>query len=347
MTKIDPWHDVRDHLTDATAALFPLPEFAQAAANPYSMSNFESLLAPLIDSLEPKHFCEIGSDKGLNTQFMVSYCRAHEGQLTIVDPLADEDGEITKFPFVTHQAVLSLDYLKEPNDVDIYYIDGDHNYETVIQELRLIDRHRRPDKPICLFVHDTSWPCARRDFYYAPDTVSSPHEYRGLGHHLSPYSEQLVEAEGYEEGRGAMVALREATEKNGVLTAVEDFMAEGQEKGWHRMSIPSLFGLTILWHRPSLSPEQDRVFEETAERMRTFIPFLNILELNRIILLELAYDAGITWKRQRAYIENLDEENAKLRRWLWPFLVAPRIAKAGMAYLRRRGEKPSEPDAKT
>jgi hypothetical protein len=43
-------------------------------------------------------------------------------------------------------------------------IDGDHNYYTVLRELRLADSvARRDGRPLLAFMHDVGWPCARRD----------------------------------------------------------------------------------------------------------------------------------------------------------------------------------------
>ena len=45
-------------------------------------------------------------------------------------------------------------------------IDGDHNYYTVSEELRLIaERARTAPLPLLLF-HDVCWPHARRDDYF-------------------------------------------------------------------------------------------------------------------------------------------------------------------------------------
>ena len=52
---------------------------------------------------------------------------------------------------------------------DVVVIDGDHNYYTVSEELRLIgERAPGADLPLLLF-HDVCWPHARRDDYFAPE----------------------------------------------------------------------------------------------------------------------------------------------------------------------------------
>ena len=53
-------------------------------------------------------------------------------------------------------------------------IDGDHNYYTVSEELRLIgERAAGAELPLLLF-HDVCWPHARRDDYFAPELIPEP-----------------------------------------------------------------------------------------------------------------------------------------------------------------------------
>ena len=76
--------------------------------------------------------------------------------------------------------------------------------------------------PLLLF-HDVCWPHGRRDSYYAPDRI--PDEYRetiaeGVG--IAPEEPGLT----YGGFPYKWVQEREGGERNGVLTAVEDFLAE-------------------------------------------------------------------------------------------------------------------------
>ena len=56
---------------------------------------------------------------------------------------------------------------------DAVLIDGDHNWHTVYNELKIVDEFQV--WPITL-LHDIDWPYGRRDVYYDPSTV--PAEYR-------------------------------------------------------------------------------------------------------------------------------------------------------------------------
>ena len=69
----------------------------------------------------------------------------------------------------------SHDALARDRAPDAIIIDGDHNYWTLSEELRLIDE-RAPggELPLLLF-HDVGWPHARRDTYYAPERIPEEH----------------------------------------------------------------------------------------------------------------------------------------------------------------------------
>ncbi len=58
---------------------------------------------------------------------------------------------------------------------DAVIIDGDHNYFTVSEELRLIAERAAGDELPLLLFHDVGWPHARRDDYYDPEPIPAEH----------------------------------------------------------------------------------------------------------------------------------------------------------------------------
>ena len=50
-------------------------------------------------------------------------------------------------------------------------LDGDHNYYTLSEELRLIAERASGARLPLLIFHDIGWPLARRDAYYAPERI--------------------------------------------------------------------------------------------------------------------------------------------------------------------------------
>ncbi|MCE4872534.1 hypothetical protein LZC26_09990, partial [Campylobacter coli] len=87
-------------------------------------------------------------------------------------------------------------------------------------------------KPVLAFFHDVGWPCGRRDAYYAPDQIPAehrhPHSYEA-GALLD--RESLVEGRGF-RGMGQFAFANIAGgARNGVMTAIDDFLAEQLAQG--------------------------------------------------------------------------------------------------------------------
>src|SRR5690606_26010799 len=96
------------------------------------------------------------------------------------DPAPDFDPaeHEARFPgrYVFHRAP-SLDVLPTLDGIDAALIDGDHNWYTVFNELRLIaEGAERAGTPLpVLVLHDVGWPYGRRDLYYAPERIPEEH----------------------------------------------------------------------------------------------------------------------------------------------------------------------------
>ena len=149
----------------------------------HSMAEFASLILPCLDEADVCDITEIGSEFGGMSKVLAERTAGKGGTLTCIDPEPAEG--FTEWAatndHVRHVARPSLDALKHCDAADAWFVDGDHNYYTVLHELQAIDAiQKAADRPLLAFLHDVSWPCARRDFYYAPDRVP-----RGWRH---PYS---------------------------------------------------------------------------------------------------------------------------------------------------------------
>ena len=92
--------------------------------------------------------------------------------------------------------------------------------------------------------HDVGWPHARRDTYYAPDRIPEEHRQplaRNTG--LTPGEPGVDPARAAVRIRGGA----EGGPRNGVLTAIEDFMDRGE--GLRLGRVPAFFGFGVLWAR--------------------------------------------------------------------------------------------------
>lgn len=212
---------------------------------------FESHIRPILDERRPRTLLEIGVLYGATTIKLLKWCIENGAHLTSLEPVqweGDLPDEIKrscpkyqykrgqkKFDNITivpqyleevyrmglHQnwtciKMRSLDYLGSSgfNGVDAYLIDGDHNYYTVSNELRLIHEKGCPNH--LLLLNDVVGEVARRDQYYDPTFI--PHEYI-------------------------------LSDKQGVLTAIEDFLDSlSQKRLWWRVRCPYRFRILTKKH---------------------------------------------------------------------------------------------------
>jgi hypothetical protein len=184
---------------------------------------------------------------------LADHAMAEGGSLTSIDT-AVQDGFLTwlqDHPDVRHVAEPSLDALTHTPVADAYVIDGDHNWYTVFNELALIrGACRAAGTPLLALLHDVAWPCARRDFYYAPDRI--PESFR---HAHSFDAGASLDWEGLVPGRGLhghgtlALALHEGGPMNGVLTAVEDFIESAKAQGDDLCyaHVPGALGLGVVF----------------------------------------------------------------------------------------------------
>ena len=123
-------------------------------------------------------------------------------------------------------------------------LDGDHNHFTLSRELELAaesagDRHL----PL-LVLHDIGWPHARRDTYYAPERIPADQR-QPLAENASLDPDEPGIASGGIPFKWA--AAREGGPNNGVLTAIEEFVAGREQLDFAQ--IPLFWGIGVIWDR--------------------------------------------------------------------------------------------------
>jgi hypothetical protein len=129
------------------------------------------------------------------------------------------------------------------SNFDCILIDGDHNWCTVFNELRLIHERALVRPGGFVFLHDVDWPYGRRDMYYQPGTI--PVEFR------HPFAQKgivrgqssLADVGGFNSQ--LMNALAEGGPKNGVLSAIEDFLVRHPDD-YRFFRIHYQYGLGVL-----------------------------------------------------------------------------------------------------
>lgn len=216
----------------------------------------QHFVLPLAKARCWRSLCEIGASKGESTDQLLSLF--HLSSLSVIDPCFDADLS-EKYAHDARVKVYkgnSLDVLPILNDsFDGILIDGDHNWYTVFNELRLIRDRKLLKRGGMIFFHDVDWPYGRRDMYYQPDTIPCafrhPYEQQGIQKDVR----ELQEASSYNSRY--FNAEFEGGEKNGVLTAIEDFHHEHPlEYRFCRVRLGN--GLGIMLYRQKLSSEEMR-----------------------------------------------------------------------------------------
>jgi hypothetical protein len=205
----------------------------------------------VLDAAMPRRILEIGIGFGVQTRAVEEWACAHAACFVAIDPMpgCDVPNIVQRHPGVmTWHEDLSLAILPRLPAVDVALVDGDHNWFTVFNELRLLFEaaDREQYAPPIVICHDVAWPYGRRDAYYDPDTIppESRQPYHKAG--MRPGSSELVAARGV--NAEFYNAEREGGSRNGTLTAIEDFLATRREE-IEVLILPLLNGLGILMPR--------------------------------------------------------------------------------------------------
>lgn len=295
----------------------------------YSLAEFAEVIFAAFDAANVRTVVEIGAEGGAFTDRLVRWTADRGGQLVSVDPapsdrvrsLAAEFDHVELHLATSHRV---LDHLAAK---DAYLLDGDHNYYTVTGELAAIHRActAASSNPLVI-LQDVGWPTGTRDMYYFPESLPPdavhPLTYDGV----VPWSEDAVDVGGFRgEGQFA-VARREGGPANGVLTALEDFLAGHDE--YQVIALPCIFGLAIVF--PGRA--------EWAGALRAGLgwyddnPMLARLESNRILLYLKVLDLQDRLAREGRRASNLAARlEADLERARTETAIAEQAARASIA----------------
>ena len=258
----------------------------------YSLANVAEVLFGCLDARGARTVLEVGPFQGELTAELLAWALGAAARVTVIEPepppqlleLSAAHPELEMIRQTSHEALPGLPL------PDAVVIDGDHNHHTVSEELRLIGEKGPGDSLPLLMFHDVGWPHARRDTYYVPERIPEEHR-QPLAHNIG-----LVPGDpGVAEAGIPFVwaAAREGGEGNGVLTAIEDFMATRERL---RLAVvPAFFGFGVLWHEDA--PWAGAVADVVAPLDGN--PVLARLEANRVAHLAAEFANAHQLERER------------------------------------------------
>jgi hypothetical protein len=212
----------------------------------HSLGNLAELWLGVLDAAGARSVVEVGAYAGDTTRILLDWAQHSGARIIAIDP--DPQPSLEELaqanPALELIRARSLEALATLGRTDAVILDGDHNYYTVSEELRLIGEGTA-DLPLVI-CHDAAWPHGRRDAYYAIEQI--PEEYRqptADGGRLFPGDPGI-----HDSGLAFYhhrLAVREGGPRNGVLTAIEDFVRSRPEL--QLASVPAFFGLAVVWPR--------------------------------------------------------------------------------------------------
>lgn len=170
----------------------------------------------------------------------------------------------------------SLDVLKFQVDYEAIFIDDDPNWYTIYNELNLIKK-ANDEFPI-VFICNNTFPHKRRDSYVNPENI--PQEFRQEYIKGLPITyennEIIIEDEYYH-------ACDENTARNGVLTAIEDFLNENPNI--QTLDLKFLEDITILCPKNTISKIRiDNVLQNSENEKINDISLTDKLIENHLLL---------------------------------------------------------------
>jgi predicted O-methyltransferase YrrM len=99
----------------------------------HSMSEFSEIIVHAMDAAKISNIAEIGSEYGGMTSVLANHAEANDGHLFSVDPAPKSEflSWVADHQHVTHIPKPRLDAVADLKDIDVWFVDGDHNLITV------------------------------------------------------------------------------------------------------------------------------------------------------------------------------------------------------------------------
>jgi hypothetical protein len=266
------------------------------------MRNHSELMTSVLETADVQSVVEVGAFAGDLTRLLAAWAQPRGAVISAVDPapqpaLAELGEEDNGVELVRETSLEALAHIDLP---DAIILDGDHNYYTVSEELRLIGE--RSDTFPLVILHDVCWPHARRDDYFDPEQI--PADYRQP---LMPEGEGIMPGDEGSSVGGLPYpksAAREGGSRNGVRTAVEEYV--DAHPGLTFAVVPVFFGFGVVWSDDAPYAGNLATLLEFWDRN----PVLERLEANRVFQIAQAWQLKELQARQVPVLERLLQSSA-------------------------------------
>lgn len=285
-----------------------------------SLAEMAPLIIPCLEAIGARSVAEIGAYAGDLTRILADWAEESGSRVLAIDPCPQDRlaALCQEAPGLELVRRTSLEALPDLDLPDALIIDGDHNYFTVSRELALIaGRASGGELPLLLF-HDVCWPHGRRDDYFSPQAIPEDFRHPLVGEEAGIFpGDPGVRSDGLPYPRSAAL---EGGPRNGVLTAIEEFVASREQA--QLVVIPVFFGFGAVWdQRAGWAAEVAGVLGPWDRH-----PILARLEANRIRQIAERHAAAVArWQLEA----RISRQEAVLRRLLGSsaFALAERFSK--------------------
>lgn len=275
----------------------------------HSMSVFREMFQILFAHKKIKSVVEVGVESG---QVSSIYTDLGAEKVYCIDPYPTTElrETLAKNPKLELVERPSPQVLGELPPADLYVLDGDHNYAVLHGELTYLLKHT-PDAVIAL--HDVLWPWSRRDLYYEPTLLEGDAKHTAsMDQGPTIWHDELTPA-GF-VGHGIYsVAVEAGGERNGVLTAIEDAIAEADDE-WLFVIVPAVFGMGVMVRKdaPFAKKALDGLKPYTSSKL------LAMMENNRIAMytrvLQMQYEAVAAAENHDRFAEQISAQRVEIDR---------------------------------
>ena len=243
-----------------------------------------SVIPTFLSRFKVEKILAIGLSNELIMDEIISFLKDNNCFLYAIDPKLDVKDVVKEYDdikdSIEYYSNDSLNVLPELKDIDAVFINGDPNWYTVYNELNLI-KENNSKFPI-VFVCNNKYPHKRRDSYTNPNKI--PKEFKNeCSNDLQIIYEENDETRCTMVKDGLCHAIQEDTPKNGVLTAIEDFLKENSSLEF--LDINPLEGISLIYPYSEIAKLRvNQILENPTENAYTINDLSDKIIENDILL---------------------------------------------------------------